>query len=184
VSKLALAAMTGILAFGLWAGSGVAQAAPPPPRTMQCTSTSAVWDDTDIVHLTVPILEGNDSISWRARGHATLTCNDGSSTTTRPAQLEQRVQARITRGGAIQGHGQTRVSSGDLQHSFSGNFTGTTTVNAGTLSLAGDFDADGKVDGADYVVWRMHMGLHGTVNLTTKQAGFYIDDIIIGAKAQ
>ena len=69
----------------------------------------------------------------------------------------------------MRGSGQTRVGAGNLHHSFAGNFRGTATLNAGTLSLAGDFNADGKVDAADYVVWRMHYHDAGVIDLATRQ---------------
>jgi hypothetical protein len=174
VIKLILATFMGILALGLMAGAGLAQAAPP---RITCHGTASVWDDTDIVHLTK---EGAGTLvlAWTARGHTTLGCGAGSPVTGQVAQIEQRVQARVGPGGAIAGESHTRVTIAGKQQVFHGNYRGTTTVNAGTLSVQSE---DGDTDGNDFLALRMRQ--HGTINLATKQwTAIYIDDIIIGLK--
>ena len=177
MTKFVLSALVGLLALGLVAGTHTAQGAPAAP--MRCTGANGVWDDTDIVHLTKQGA-GTLTMGWTAHAQMTLTCTTGASTTTQVAQIEQRMQVHIMANGvATQGQGQVRISVGNRKHVFTGRYKGTTTVNDGALSLSGDFNADGDVDGADFLLMRQH----GTVDRGTRQfTGFYIDDIIIGLK--
>lgn len=176
MTKLVLSALIGLVALGIVAGTSTAQAAPPP---LHCVGVNSVWDDTDIVHLTINTGAGNDQIVWRASGHTTLNCGSGSPLTGKLAQIEQRVDAQIQPSGAIHGRGQTRISVNGLNHSFQGRFTGATTVNQGVLTVHGDFNTDGVVDGADFLVWRLHMHEHGTVDIRTKHStNSFIDNIL------
>ena len=173
MTKLIMAALIGAMALGFIA-AGTAQAA---PQTTNCIGSSTVWDDTDIVHLTKEGA-GTLEMSWRARGHAILTCTTGSSTTTHAARIEQRVDASLTQGGVVEGKAQTKISIAGKQEVFQGQYRGSTTVSAGTLSV------HGVVDAADYVLWRKaSMTQDGTLDLATRQwTSLTLTEVLIAFK--
>ena len=176
MTKLVLSALLVVLALGAVAGTSAAQAAPAQP--IRCTGVNGVWDDTDIVHLTKEGA-GTLTIGWKAHAEMMLTCTTGGSTTTQLVQIEERMQVHVMANGATQGQGHVRVSVGNRHRVFTGRYTGTTTVNGGVLSLSGDFNNDGRVEGQDF----LRMKQHGTIDRDTRQfTSFYIDDIIIGLK--
>jgi len=160
--KLVLTAIVAFMALGIVSGSSTAQAAPSRPP-LHCTGSNSVWDDTDIVHLTKEGA-GTLNLAWRARGHTTLDCGTGNPLTGKTARIEQQVDAHV-HDGTVRGRAQTRIAIGDHNLLFTGNFTGTTTVNDGVLTLHGDYNADGHVDGSDYA---MLMRQAGTLDLGSR----------------
>ena len=182
MAKFILSALIGVLVLGLIEVSSVAQAAPPSRAPVHCTGANSVWVDIDRtpLNLTVPLGDGDDKISWRARGHTTLDCGLGSPLTGQVAQIQQHVQARV-HGGVIAGDAQTSVRVGNRQIVFHGNYTGTTTLNQGTLSFQGDANGHSQVNAADLAVWHVRYQDAGTINLPAKQftshtmTGFMID---------
>jgi hypothetical protein len=183
MKKLVLVVMAGLLAFGIVAGAGTAQAA--PPAGVRCTGSSSVWDDTDIVHLTK---EGAGTLvlSWTARGHTTMNCGANSPLTGQVARIEERVRVRVMPGGAVQGQAHVRVLVGHKQHVFNGRFTGRAMVTPGSIALAGAVqDTDRDTDASDFLLLRQH----GTLNPATKQwTNIYIDAVAsfcrVGAAAR
>ena len=175
MTKLVLSALIGLLALGIVAGTSTVQAA---PTTMRCTGANSVWDDTDIVHLTKQGA-GTLTIGWTAHDQVRLR----ALPVLRPPRSRRSKSACRSTScrTAARRMARARCASacGNRHRVFTGRYTGTTTVNEGTLSLFGDFNGDGDVDGQDF----LRMQQHGTIDRVTRQStSFYIDDIIIGLK--
>jgi hypothetical protein len=137
-----------------------------------------VWDDTDIVGLTKQGA-GTLTMVWQATGHTTLACEAGSPLNGNTAQIEAQVELHVLPNGSVQGVGRTRVAVAGRSFSTQGRYTGTTTINQGTLTVHGDYNGDGAVDGADFVAL-MHFGDSGQVNLATRQFTMHtLDNVLI-----
>ena len=119
------------------------------------------------------------TLSWNARGHTTLYCGSGSPLNGQVAQIRQHIEAHIERDGRIVGHGPTHISIGNRHLSFEGRYIGTTTINQGTLAVQADYNGDRTVDAADFVVWRIRLKEHGTIDLGAKQFTSHVINSVV-----
>ena len=127
---------------------------------MNGADTGAVVVDSSLSAATVGALGGSRNFALVNGASAALALTVGN--------------ASGSHSGALSGSGSlTKAGTGTQTLSGTNTYAGGTTINAGTLQFAqtvsmpagqavsGDYNGDGKTDGADYVTWRNNPGDFG-----------------------